>query len=93
MENEKKEIQYLGNAKTIKRKDGSEFLVGTICIDDMNQVEEEHRFTSETNGKTYIKIAISEYMAGKNEWGNTHSISLDTWKPDPDYHKKQKDII
>ena len=84
---EKKETIWLGNAKTIKRRDDSEFLVGTICVEDFNAVAEEHRFRA-SNGKAYIKIVISEYIAGKNEWNNTHSISLDTWKPDPDYKKE-----
>lgn len=88
VKDEKKEVTWLGNAKTIQRRDGSEFLVGTVCVDDIQAVPDEHKFTSKKNGKTYVKIVISEYIAGKNEWNNTHSISLDTWKPDPDYKKE-----
>ena len=77
---EKKKTHWLGNAKTISRRDGSTFLVASICVEDLEAVPDKHRFKSK-NGKSYIKVVISEYITGKNEWNNTHSLSLDTWQP------------
>lgn len=49
----------------------------SICLDDL---PEEH-ITTGKNGKRYIKINVNEKREA-DEWGNTHSVEVDTWKPD-----------
>ncbi len=74
---------YLGNAKQKQRKQGDYFITGTICIDDLEaQTTQAHIFSGK-NGKRYLKIVINPFRDGANQYGNTHSISVDTFRPDP----------
>ena len=74
---------YLGNAKQKQRKQGDYFITGTICIDDLEaSTTQNHIFTGK-NGKRYLKIVINPFRDGANQYGNTHSISVDTFRPDP----------
>ena len=50
-----------------------------ICLSDL---PEEHIFTSDKNNKKYIKLNISQKRQPDN-YGNTHSVEVNTWKPDP----------
>ena len=80
---------YLGNAKQIPRKSGDSFLGGTICIDDI-LLDECKPYTFESKaGKRFLKIVINPYRDGANQYGNTHSISVDTFRPDPNYRNNQ----
>jgi hypothetical protein len=74
---------YLGNFTEKKRQSGDAFHVGSICINDIESIPEEHIQHSKTNGKRYVKVILSAYRDGKNEYGNTHSLRVDTFKPDP----------
>lgn len=49
----------------------------SICLDDLPK---EH-ITTGKNGKRYIKLNVNEKRE-PDEWGNTHSVEVDTWKPD-----------
>jgi hypothetical protein len=49
----------------------------SICLDDL---PDEH-VTIGRNGKRYIKINVNEKRE-TDEWGNTHSVEVDTWKAD-----------
>jgi hypothetical protein len=71
---------YLGNLQEKTRLSGDKFLAGSLCIDDMENVPEEH-IQKGTNGKRYMRIIINPYRDGANEYGNTHSIAVDTYKP------------
>ena len=70
---------YLGNGKEKKRQNGDSFITASICIDDIEKLSEEHISKAE-NGKRYVKICINPYREGANQYGNTHSISVDTYK-------------
>ena len=43
------------------------------------------------NDKGYLSMNISERRTA-SEWGDTHSASLDTWKPSPKAELKVEDI-
>jgi hypothetical protein len=78
---------YVGNAKEIKRKDGSSFISATICLDDVDTQEaQSHVFTGK-NGKRYLKVVVNPFRDGANQFGNTHSIAVDTFKPDANYQR------
>ena len=75
---------YLGNLKTrTKKKDGSKFLSGTICIDDFNKIPEQ--FIKEgNNGKRYARVVIEKKLV-TDKYNNTHSVKVDTFIPDPNF--------
>ena len=78
---------YLGNLQEKTRQNGDKFLIGSICVDDIQNVPDEH-VSKWKNGKKYIKVIINPYKNGANEYGNTHSLAVDTYKPD--YNKNQQ---
>lgn len=49
----------------------------SICLDDLPK----EYITTGKNGKRYIKLNVNEKREA-DEWGNTHSVEVDTWKPD-----------
>jgi hypothetical protein len=71
---------YLGNLQEKSRVSGDKFLTGSVCLDDIENVPNEH-IQKGNNGKRYLKIIISPYKNGANEYGNTHSVAVDTFKP------------
>lgn len=74
---------YLGNGKQKQRKQGDSFITATICVDDFeSDTTQAHVFTGK-NGKRYLKIVINPFRDGANQYGNTHSISVDTFRPEP----------
>lgn len=67
---------YAGNGKKQSGKFG-DFTKISICLTDLPK---EH--IRESNGKKYINLIVSDRKeADKN--GNTLSVTVDTWKPDP----------
>ena len=49
----------------------------SICLDDLPS----EYITTGKNGKRYIKLNVNEKRE-TDEWGNTHSVEVDTWKAD-----------
>lgn len=49
----------------------------SICLDDI-PIE---YITTSKNGKRYVKVNVNEKREA-DDWGNTHSVEVDTWKPD-----------
>ena len=66
---------YCGKGKVISTKNGS-FEKINICIDE---IPVEHMFKAK-NGKRYVNLLVSE-MRQPDDKGNTHTVSVDTWKP------------
>jgi hypothetical protein len=50
----------------------------SICLSDLPQ---EHMF--EYNGKKYIKVNVSAKRDGADDYGKTHYVAIDTFKPEP----------
>jgi hypothetical protein len=75
---------YLGNLTEKTRKSGDKFLVGSICLDDIEAIPAEHINTGKNKSgkaKRYVKIIVNPYRDGKNQYGNTHSVKVDTYRP------------
>ena len=72
---------YLANIQEKSRKTGEIFFTGSLCLDDVESVPKEHIFTGK-NGKRYVKFIINPYKDGANQYGNTHNMAVDTFKPD-----------
>ena len=65
---------YVGNGTS--KFDGNQ-VACSVCLTDLPQ---EHMF--EYNGKKYIKLIVQEKM-NTDEYGKTHYVAVDTWKPEP----------
>lgn len=75
---------FLGNGQEkIRRMDSKTFYTGTMCYDDILKIPGEHLKLAK-NGKRYFKWILNPYIDGPNEYGNTHSLAVDTFKPDVD---------
>ena len=58
----------------------------SVCIDDLPS----EFVTSSANGKRYISLDVNEKKDGADKWGNTHNVSVNTWKPDSKTDKKEQ---
>ena len=61
----------------------------SLCLSD---VPKEHMF--EYNGKKYVKLNVSAKRDGADEYGKTHYVSVDTFKPEAKKEpaKKEADL-
>lgn len=57
----------------------------SICLND---IPKEHRQVAK-NGKTYANLVVAGKRE-KDQYGKTHYVAIDTWKPDPDYKKTEQ---
>jgi hypothetical protein len=65
---------YVGNG--VSKFDG-DMVSCSLCLTDLPQ---EHMF--EYKGKKYIKLNVCSKKAGEDEYGKTHYVTVDTFKPD-----------
>jgi hypothetical protein len=72
---------YLGNLIEKTRKSGDKFLVGSICLDDIDKIPAEF-ITISKSQKRYVRIIVNPYREGKNQYGNTHSVKIDANRPE-----------
>ena len=49
----------------------------SICLDD---IPAEYK-TKSKNGKVYVNLNVNEKREA-DQYGKTHSVTVDTWKPD-----------
>ncbi len=49
----------------------------SVCL---SKIPQEHRF--EYDGKWYAKLKVQKKKE-MDEYGKTHSVSINTWKPEP----------
>lgn len=75
------ETIYAGNGRKVTTQHG-EFISVSICLTDLPK---EHMQKGK-NGKTYIKLNIGDKQE-KDQYGNDVVVTVDTWKPDPNYNK------
>lgn len=69
---ENNEKIYVGNGRSF----GEFGQIGiSLCLSNLPK---EH-FTTDKNGKKYIKLNVSPRKEPDN-YGNTHSVSVNTWK-------------
>lgn len=73
---EQKKI-YIGNGKPV----GSNGI--KIGINLTKLAQEGKDFIRESNGNKWISAVLWANANGADQYGNTHSLQIDTWKPDP----------
>ena len=66
---------YVGNG--ISKFDGDQV---EFSLDLSNPAIKEHMF--DFNGKTYLKLIVGAKKDGADEYGKTHWVRINTWKPD-----------
>lgn len=64
---------FVGNGKQVF----DNLVSVSLCLTDIPQ---EHIF--EYNGKKYIKLNVGAKKDGADQYGKTHHVSIDTYKPD-----------
>lgn len=72
---------YVGSGRVVGQYGN---IAVSICITDVPKDA-----LSEYNGKTYLKVIVSQKRE-VDQYGKTHSVALDTWKPDPNYKKNEE---
>lgn len=53
----------------------------SVCLDDLFNYAKDNIEPSK-NGKKYINLDVNP-MKQKDPWNNTHTVKIDTWKPEP----------
>jgi len=72
---------YCGSGKEITFQTGGSIIIITIDIDTLQRFFKEHGFTTQ-QGKKKMKMNVSKRIE-TDQYGNTHSVRINTWKPDP----------
>ncbi len=71
---------YVGSG--VSKFDGDQV---EFSVDLSNPGIKEHMF--EIDGKSYIKLKVCAKKDGVDQYGKTHYVIIDTWKPDPSKSK------
>jgi len=72
-----KEKIYVGSG--VEQFEGN-LVEATICLTDITSKAGEHIF--EYNGKKYIKLKVQKKREGADQYGKTHFVEVNTWKPE-----------
>ena len=76
---------YVANGKRKTFDNGSSIVKFALNLRDLKQAKE---YVYELNGVKYINLEIGEKKISPDQWGKTHYVSVDTFKPEP---KKQSE--
>ena len=76
---------YVGSG--VAKFDG-DLISCSLCLTDLPQ---EHMF--EYQGKKYIKLNVSAKKNGADEYGKTHYVAVDTWKPETKTEAKAEESL
>jgi CelD/BcsL family acetyltransferase involved in cellulose biosynthesis len=71
---------YVGSG--VSKFDGDQ-VACSLCLTDLPQ---EHMF--EYNGKKYVKLIVQKKREA-DQYGKTHYVAIDTWKPEPKVEEKK----
>ncbi len=68
---------YVGNGKELF---GGDVITFSLDLTKLGQAK-EHFF--EYNGNKYIKLKVCKKRDGEDQFGKTHYVQVDTFKPEP----------
>lgn len=74
---------YVGSGKEINFQDGGKILKTTYSRENLDVLY------NNLNDKGYVSTVTSKRREN-DKFGNTHSVTLDTWKPDPNFKSGDK---
>lgn len=70
------ETLYVG-----KGKQGKFGVRISVCLDEIFSYAKDN-IEPAKNGKKYINLEVNQ-MRNEDAWKNTHTVKIDTWKPEP----------
>jgi len=73
MNNDRK---FVGNGKQVQ---GYPLVNFNVCLSDLPS---DAVYTGKNSGKKYINLTIGEKKGGEDQYGKTHSIWIDDFKPE-----------
>lgn len=80
---------YCGKGKERHFENGGSLIGVMLDVDTLAANFKEHGFTTNgENPRRKIKVNVYQNRDGADQYGNTHYVTIDTWKPDtgrPDY--------
>ncbi len=78
---------YIGNGKRRTFDNGGEIISITITLDGLKKYFDLYGFTTDA-GKKKIRLDVAKRRE-PDKFGNTHTVTVNTWKPDPEQKPKQ----
>ena len=82
---------YIGSGKKKTFQNGGEIINVILDLDGIGAHFKAHGFTTK-GGKKKLEINITERRES-DQYGNTHSVTVDTWKPEAQTEKSFNDDI
>ena len=79
-----KETIFCGNGKEVKFDDGGSIVNFSLGLDKIK----DHVY--EYDGKKYVNLTMCKNRDGANEYGKTHYVKINTFKPEPQSESKDK---
>jgi hypothetical protein len=76
-------VATFGFATEKLRTNGAPFIVGYMCIDEIESLD-EICIKQAKNGKKYFKFFIVPYESGVNKHNNTHNVTIDVYRKKTD---------
>lgn len=72
---------YCGNGTKRDFDNGGHIISVSLNLTELKKHIAEYGWTSDAGNK-YIKLNIGSLKDGPNQYGKTHWVAVDTWKPD-----------
>ena len=80
---------YVANGKTKTFENGSSVVKFALNLNDLGNAKE---YFYEMNGTKYINLEIGKKYVSPDKYGKTHSVYVDTFKPDAN-KKTQEPVL
>jgi len=71
---------YVGSGKERTFDGGGSIVTISVDVDKLIDACKDYGYTPDS-GKRYIKLKVNQRRE-TDQYGNTHSVEVDTWKPD-----------
>jgi len=81
---------YIGSGKKKTFNNGGEIISITIGLDGLKELYEKYGFETDA-GKKKLKLNVSARRE-VDQYGNTHYVTVDTWKPEQQPASGQDDF-
>lgn len=78
-----KETIYCGNGKEVTFNDGNSIVNFSVALDKIR----EHIY--DFDGKKYVNLTLCKNKEGVNEYGKSHYVKINDFKPEPQAEKKE----
>ena len=79
------EAVFCGNGKEVTFQDGNSIVNFSVALSKIK----DHVY--EYNGEKYVNLTICPNKGGENEYGKTHYVKVNTFKPDASKAEAQEE--